>query len=176
MTSIAWGKMHKDATTVLEGDFLAVIEKATAAQSQNGNPCIKAVVKIVSGPYAGRSIPANFTLTDKSQGLFFANMKQLGLDTEFFMSIDGQGMEPVAAAIAGLSVEIKVEKRTWNGQERENIMQWKRVGNTGLPVSTAASLPSAAATLPSAAAAAAAAVAVSEPPAAPGEGDDNDPF
>lgn len=175
MASIAWGKMHKDATTVLEGDFLAEIEKAVAAQSQNGNPCIKAVVKIVAGPYAGRSIPANFTLTDKSQGLFFANMKQLGLDTEFFQSIDGQGMEPVAAAIAGLSVEIKVEKRAWNGQDRENITQWKRVGSTGLATATglptATSLPTAAATLPTAAA-----VAVSEPPAAPGEGDDGDPF
>lgn len=174
MSAIDWKTLRKDATTVLEGDFLAVIERASAGQSQNGNPMVKALVKITAGPYAGRTIPANFTLTDKSMGLFFQNMTQLGLDEAFFDSISGQGMEPVAAALTGLSVEIKVDKRQWNGQDRENISAWKRIGAGGLPVASglpaATSLPSAAATLPTAPA-----VTVSAPPVAPGE-DGGDPF
>lgn len=174
MSSINWKTLHKDATTVLEGDFLAVIEKATAGQSQNGNPCVKVVVKITAGPYTGRSIPANFTLTEKSLGLFFSNMNQLGLDEEFFAKIDGQGMEPIATALTGLSVEIKVDKRTWNGQERENISQWKRVGNSGLPV--ASGLP-AATSLPAASTIPAAVAVTSAPPVEPGaDGEEPDPF
>lgn len=171
MSTIAWGKLRKDATTVLEGEFLGVLDNMKAGKSQNGNDYVKGVVKITAGPYAGRSIPVNFTLTEKSMGLFFQNMADLGLGEEFFNGIDGQGMEPVAAALNGVTAEFTVEKRTWNGQDRENVTKWKRTGITGLSTSTASAIP-AATSLP---AAVPAASEIPAPPPAPGE-DDGDPF
>lgn len=178
MSSIAWGQLHKDATTVLEGEFLAVLENVKAAQSQNGNPCCKGVAKITAGPYAGRTIPVNFTLTDKSAGMFFANMNALGLDGEFFAKLEAQGlgMEAVAAALNGVTAEIVVEKRPWNGQDRENVKSWKRTSATGLPI--ASGIPTAVAVSVPAATPVAVALPAADsiaPPVAPGE-DDGDPF
>src|SRR5512146_1057428 len=71
------------------GEYLVVVDKAEAKQSQTGKDMIKVVFRVVAGPSANRTIFNNFVLSPESPnavGFFFRHMTAMGLDIEFFKS------------------------------------------------------------------------------------------
>lgn len=126
MGSIDWASLHKDATTVLEGEFPAVISKATAGTTTTGKPCIKLQVKIESGAYIGRTILHMFTISGDNpvaQNILFRDLATLGLGTAFFAQ--GPTTEGVAEALVGKRATIVLENRPYNGQDRESIKSFR---------------------------------------------------
>lgn len=128
MTEIAWGKVRKDATTVLTGEFPVVFTEVVSKSSSNGKPMLSCKLKITSGTYVGRILYHNFTVSVESQPamqMFFRHMEALGLGETFFDSIEGQGLAPVATALLGKEAVAVVESRPYQGVDRENITAWK---------------------------------------------------
>lgn len=137
MAQGSWKQLRENTTTVLEGDFPVEITKSIAATSSNGNPMIKVTAKVTAGPFAGRTLFGNFVVSDSQFGMknFFRHMEALGADSKFFDT--EPSMEAVAAQINGRQAIVTVTKREWNGEDRENITDWKKAG--GPFVSTAGS-------------------------------------
>jgi hypothetical protein len=131
--TINWSDLHKDATTVLTGDFPVVVTSATAAQSSTGKPMIKATLKIESGTFAGRSLFNNFNVTadnPSAMRIFFGQMSVLGLGTAFWNS--NPTLEQVADALVRRRAIVTVGSRQWQGTDREQIENWKpAVGGPG---------------------------------------------
>lgn len=125
-TEIDWASLHKDATTTLEGEFPIVVVKATAGQSQGGKPQIKATMKIESGPFANRQLFDNFTISAESSAamrIFFGQMSVFGLDGAFFAG--NPSLNDVAVALEGRRATAVVGVRQWNGQDREDVKEYK---------------------------------------------------
>lgn len=147
MSGIDWATLRKEATTTLEGDFAVVITDAKPGQSGNGKPMIKCTLTVEAGPYVGRKVYSNFTISPESQvalKMFFNAMTTLGLGEEFFA---GQpSVEAIAQALLGKRATVVLEGREWNGTMRENVKSWKApeggpVATVGVPM-VASSSPS----------------------------------
>lgn len=134
MSGIDWATMHKDAHTVLEGDFGIVVSEAKPGESSNKKPMIKCVLVIESGPYTGRKIYHNFTVSPESQiamQMFFRALKVLGVGESFFAQ--NPTTEGIAQAIIGKRAMVTLEPREWQGQARENVKSWKDATGSGVP-------------------------------------------
>ncbi len=125
-TEIDWASLHKDATTTLEGEFPVVVTKATAGQSQGGKPQIKITMKIESGPFVGRQLFDNMTVSAESSAamrIFFAQMAVFGLDGQFFAG--NPSMDEIARTLEHRRAVAVVGVRQWNGQDREDVKEYK---------------------------------------------------
>jgi len=134
MSGIDWAQLHKDAHTVLEGDFGIVISEAKPGESQNKKPMVKCTLVIESGPYTGRKIYHNFTISPESQiamQMFFRALKTLGLGESFFAQ--QPSVEGIAQALIGKRATVTLESREWQGQARENVKTWKDPVGAGVP-------------------------------------------
>jgi hypothetical protein len=123
-----WKDMHKDATTIIEGEFSLVIDTAEATKSQGGKDMIKCKVKVESGPYANRLIYHNFTISKESPAamrMFFSQMAILGLDAKWWGANADAPVSHVAATIAGRRFIGKVGSKVWQGAAREEIQEFK---------------------------------------------------
>ena len=129
MTEIDWASLHKDATTTLEGDFNVVIVEATATRTSGGDKdMIKWKAKIESGPYAGRPLWGNFTISPESPGamrMLFAHWAALGLDGSFFQGNPNASVAQIAQALQGRKAVATVGVRQWQGTDREEVKGWK---------------------------------------------------
>lgn len=137
MAGIDFNKLRKESTTVLEGDFPVVIVKAEAGQSSNGKPMIKTQLKIEAGPYAGRIIYNNFTISAESQialKMLFEALEVLGLGEAYFAT--NPELEQISSSLLGRRATVALEARVWNGVPRENVKTWKPAegGAAGLGV------------------------------------------
>lgn len=170
MAEYNWNQMRNDATTVLTGDFNAVFVKTESTQSSNGKPMIKCQLKIEAGPYVGRVIYHNFTVSVESpiaMKMFFLNLDVLGLGKEFFAG--NPSMPDIAAGLLGKRCTITLESRQHQGRDMENIKTFK-MPDTGLPSMVATAMPVA---VPVAVPVPTPVVTSTAPPVM---GDDNDPF
>lgn len=124
-----WASLHKDATTTLEGDFPVVIVETEAKKTANGDKdMIKYKAKIESGPYAGRPIWGNFTISPESPGamrILFAHWAVLGIDGAFFQANPQAPVALIAQAMVGRKATVTLGIRQWNGQDREEVQAWK---------------------------------------------------
>lgn len=128
MAEIDWASMHKEATTNIEGDFPVVIVEAKAAKTQNDKEMIRYKAKIESGPYAGRTLTGQFTISPESPvalRIFFQQMAVLGLDAAFWAANPNAPTEQVAKTLEGRRAVGVVGVRKWQGQDREGIEGWK---------------------------------------------------
>lgn len=132
-----WAALHKDATTTLTGDFAVVITEATAQKTSNGDKdMIKWKAKIETGPYAGRPLWGNFTISPESPGamrILFAHLAALGVDGAFFQTYPKATVAQIAQALQGRKAIATVGVRPWNGQDREEVQGWKKpeIGGAG---------------------------------------------
>jgi len=148
----------EDEVTVLEeGEYtLEVIRCAVRGQDKNA---LMPVYRVIGGPYAGKTVMAGqLTLTENSRSIFFRNLKGFGIEEAFIMQSAG-GLDDIAKALIGRVVKMKVQKRQWQGNDRNQFP----IG--GVMLVSLPSQPGA----PQAAAQQAAPVApqVAQPPAAP---------
>ncbi len=128
MAGKSWKDMHKDATTVIEGEFPLVVDTAEAAKSQGGKDMIKCKIKVESGVYANRVIYHNFTISPESPAamrMFFSQMAILGLNEKFWDKNADAPVEFVAQQIAGRRFTGKVGSKVWQGAAREEIQEFK---------------------------------------------------
>lgn len=133
MAEATWSQMHKDATTSLTGEFPVVfVDPCTGVKSGNGKDMVKWKAKIETGPYAGRPLWGNFTISPESpvaMRIFFSHMAILGFDQRFFAANDQLTGEQMVALIAqqlpGRKAIAEVGVRQWQGQDREEVQNWK---------------------------------------------------
>lgn len=143
-----WRDMRKNATTVLEGEFSVVIAKAEATKSSNDKDMIKCQLRIASGPFAGRVLFHNFTISPEVQFAmkrFFEDMDVLGMGDAWFEANPTAPMELIANNLVNKSAVVILENKPYNGQDREQVKKWvsSSGGGTGPSLSglTAAALP-----------------------------------
>lgn len=152
MADRTWSEMHKESTTTLEGDFPVIIVKADAAKSSNDKDMIKFQAKIESGPYAGRPLWGQFTISPESpvaMRIFFTHMAVLGIDAKFWEANPNAPMQQVADALLNRRAIATLGVRQWQGQDREEIQQWKPpLGGNAPAVGALGGLGSAAAATP----------------------------
>lgn len=127
MSTIDWNALKKTADDATKpappDDYTCEITKceATSAAS-SGNPMLKATMKIVDGPYAGKTVFNNFNLTLDhafAMSIFFRHMAAFGLTDEFFAQ--GPEMDQVAAALVGRRARVTLSIRQWQGQDRNQV-------------------------------------------------------
>lgn len=124
MAGIDFKQLRQDATTVIEGLFVATIIECTWKPNSKGNPMWKCKWQIQADQYTGRPIWNNMNLTPDSPAalkMFFGQMAVIGLGADFFDRNPSE--DEIANALIGRTAEIKVGKRTWNGADQEEIQE-----------------------------------------------------
>lgn len=113
-----------DYTPVPAGVYQAKIYSAEARKTNNGKDMIYAVLSIVGGPYDGRRLFNNFTISPESPAamkFFFQHMGAFGIDLGFF------AMKPSMPALAaelerrGVVATVEVGMKVWNNEDRNEI-------------------------------------------------------
>ena len=128
--TINWGQLMKESGGAAEplpnGDYDCKVTKAEAAKTSNGKLMFKLTFEVIAGPSTRRKIWGNQTVSPENPtalGIFFSQMKALGLDANFF------GAQPspdqVAAAMEGRFARVNVGQRTWQGQLRNEVKSIK---------------------------------------------------
>lgn len=129
------------------GPYDAVIEETEAKAASTGSPMIVAVFKVESGPYAGAKVWNNFVLTDKSAGIFMANMMSLGLTAEQIKTSvptpDLQGLGILAQMLIGARARITVTQKDWQGRMRNEITKIQAATGAAPPQAAAQAAPAA---------------------------------
>lgn len=133
MSTIDFNKLYDGAGKLIPEDWYDVVfVKATATESNNGKPMIKAMCKIENGPRKGSSLFTQFTVSAESQGalrIFFQQMTVFGMDGAFWSK--NPELEEVADRIAGKRASVQVEHRPWQGVDRESIKGLRASQATG---------------------------------------------
>jgi hypothetical protein len=141
--AIDFKSLRKQATTILEGDFTAVVVKTEHVVNASGKDQIKASFKITAGPYTGRTIPHTFTFSPDSPAalqMFFSQMDAFGMGDAFFSA--GPTWGQIANGMLGKQVEISLKGETWNGMTREKVKNVKpSSGGLGAGAGAAGALP-----------------------------------
>jgi hypothetical protein len=164
------------------GDYdFEVVEAEFVMSSQKQTPMIKAKLRCLVGPYAGKTINNNFVFSHDNPGalnIFFRHMSAFGLDENFFRQLGSGDLAPVAASMLGRRARITIGHRMWQGAAQNDVKAVKPiteglVGGGGIPGAPAMTGAMPAATAPPAPTYAAPAVpppppaAVTTPPPAP---------
>lgn len=140
MTVNDWGKARKTATTVLEGDFPAIVTEAVAGRSSDGaKDNIKVKLTITSGDYVNRKLFDTLTISPDSGGamaMFFKAMEAFGMGDAFFAKCPqgSAGVALMAATMQGKEVIITLKGEVYNGVNREKVKGYKPRGAGGVAV------------------------------------------
>ena len=105
-----------------DGDYDCAIESANSKTSSNGKLMFECKFTVTSGPHNNRKIWNNFVISPENPNalsFFFQHMNVLGLGQDFFAS--NPPPEHVAQALVGRTCRLKVGRRTWNGQIRNEV-------------------------------------------------------
>lgn len=177
MTVNNWGQARKTATTILEGDFPAVVTEAKAGKSSGDKEQLKLKLRITSGPYVGRTLFDTITISPESpvaMKMFFLTMDAFRLDDAFFSRLpDGAaGTAQIAIAMQGKEITVTLKKERYQEIDREKVKGYAAPTVGGI----AGALPGMAAPIALAAPVLAAPLTVTMPATAPpvftgGEGD-----
>lgn len=133
---INFGQLLQDSGGAFEpvpkGEYDLTVSSAEATKSTTDKVMFKVVYKIVGGPYNGRTIYNNITLTTDNPNalrMFFLNMKSMGLTEEFFAG--NPTPSQVADALVGRPCRATIDHREWQGQTRENVKSLKAAVGIG---------------------------------------------
>lgn len=153
MTQLNWNELLEAADSSGGGNYeplpdgvyeLKIIE-SDPAMSSTGKVMFKVKAEVQSGPHARRLVWDNIVISPenpKSMGIFFSQMGSLGLSREFF----GQqpGNEQIASAMKNRVFRGQIGKRTWNGQDRNEISRYMPMTSEAIasaPVTASAPAP-----------------------------------
>lgn len=124
--SINWGELMKQSGAASEplpiGKYSVIVTDCIAGQSSTQKLMYKLKLAVEGGPYNGRTLYNNITLTTDNPNalrMFFQNMKSLGLTDEFFAQNPSPSV--VADVIRGQRCVVTVEHRMYNGNMTENV-------------------------------------------------------
>lgn len=148
MSEIDWAALRKnadDATKPVPADWYdLVVEKAELKKAQTGSDMIVVQFKVDTGAQQGKTIFTNLVFSPEKAfalNIFFRNLEAMGIDANFFASLQQQGasveqsLATIASTIVGRNVRAEIGIRTWQGQERNEIknMSAPTTGPGGLP-------------------------------------------
>lgn len=125
MTQVDWSALKKvadDATKLIpDGEQPVEVTKAEATTSSNGNPMIKVNLKVVDGPFTGRSLFTQLTVSDSgfALGKFFEALDALGVNDQVLAA--GPTLAQIAAAIVGRRGTAVVDHSVYQGSERNGV-------------------------------------------------------
>lgn len=136
MASSSYKALHKEATTILTGDFNVVFTEVTPTKSSTDKSMFKYKAKVEDGPHQGHVFYGQITVSPESTGamrMFFGQMAALGADEAFFNSLpDDISQEQadglIAQKIEGARAQITVENRPYLGVDRESVKTIKAPG------------------------------------------------
>ena len=129
-----------------DNDYDAECIEATATTASTGKPMLKCKFRVTTGPHAKRQFFNQFVLSlDNPQALamFFRHMKAFGLDENYFTTLGGGSLAPVAQVLVGRQARFTLGHREWQGENRNDVKAVKPIpGNMvqpagGLPTSSA---------------------------------------
>ena len=133
-----------DFTPVPAGTYQVKIHSAEAQKTANAKDMIKAVFSIVGGPYDGRRLFNNFTISPESPAamkFFFQHMAAFGIDAGFF------SMKPSIAAVAAelerrqVIANVVVGMKVWNNEDRNEVKSITALAGTTPPPQQPAAQP-----------------------------------
>lgn len=140
MSTFSWKNLKKqadDASRPLPKDWYDLqVSKAEVRQAGTGSLMISARLKVTSGPYANRPLFTNFVLSADNPialAIFFRNLAAFGLDDAFFETLTGPeddpsvGLQTVANNLVDRVARGEVGIRTYQGTERNEVLQFARV-------------------------------------------------
>jgi hypothetical protein len=124
-----WGQLVATAKAATfealpNGDYQVECVSADATHSSTGKPMIKVKFKVTEGPHANRTILSQLTLSPDNEtalSIFFRQMKAFGLGEDFFARVPAGQLGPVASAMVGRRVTVKLTQREWQGEMRNNV-------------------------------------------------------
>lgn len=127
---VNFGQLLKDAggsfQPLPKGEYDAIVATSEAKESSTGKLMFALTYKIVGGPYNGRTVYNNVTLTvDNPNALrmFFLNMKAMGLDEAFFSQSPAPSV--VAQALLDKPCKLVIDHRPYQGEMRESVKSIK---------------------------------------------------
>jgi hypothetical protein len=134
-----------EQAAILEpGDYTLEVTRCTV---RNDNALFP-IFKVIGGPDAGKTAMLGpLSLTEKAANIFFRNLKGLGVEPDFFTQYATvpDALKAAAEAIKGRIVEIQVEKREWNGEDRNSFKPGRvKLVSMGRADGTPAGIPQAA--------------------------------
>src|SRR4051812_6195256 len=126
MTVIDWASLYTQAEEASrplpDGPYPVEVEKATAKDSNAGNPMISLELRIWDGPGTGRKLFTQLTLSkDNPTALmfFFRNLGALGVDSTILGT--QPSMEQLATMLVGRKATANVNTRPYQGVDRNNV-------------------------------------------------------
>ena len=146
------------------GVYPVEVIKAEAKQASTGREMINVQLRIVDGPSKGRMHFNNFVWVpenDKAVQMFFVNMREFGLDKEYFRT--NPTFEQLANEMLNRRVMVEIEHTEYNGNTREQVKRIKKIdgyenpapgqggnANQGVPSVASPAAPAAPASAPTA--------------------------
>lgn len=125
MTELDWNALQKEAASaglLPDGAYNAVVVEATAVTSSTGKPMIKTKLRVVDGPQKDKPIWTQFVISPESPvalRIFFQHMAAMGLTSDFFAT--QPSTDAVAKALLNRQAVLELGKRTWQGQDRNEV-------------------------------------------------------
>ena len=146
MTTIDWKSLRQtaeDSARPLPPDWYDVVcDKAEATVASTGSDMLKVTLRVTGGPHDGRPLWTNFVLTPDNGfalNIFFRNVQAFGVDPAIVAPAGS--LAEVALALIGRTARAQVGVRTWQGQERNEIVNVVPSGTAQVPVPGAGSGP-----------------------------------
>lgn len=129
MTDIDWASLQQQAKDILipDGEYAAIVTQSTATNSSTGKPMIKLEFAIVDGPFHGRKLFSQLTLSAENPFAlqrWFGNLAAFGLDHNYF-SNSKPSLETLARELLNRGVVVTVGRHEYNGSERNNITNFQ---------------------------------------------------
>ena len=116
------------------GDYPLIVEKSETKQSQKGNLYFMLTCVVIDGPYKGRKLWHNITVTHDNPtalGFFFRSMTALGIDRTWFGSNPSDDL--VAQTMVNRSFIGQVVISPYNGEDRNSIKTMKPMTASATP-------------------------------------------
>jgi hypothetical protein len=136
MASSSYKALHKQATTLITGEFNVRVKKVEPTKNSKQNSMFKMQWVVEDGPHQGHTFYSNINVSPDSSAamrMFFGHMAILGADEAFFTSLPDdltqeQQDDLIAQKIDGARAVIEVGNRPWQGVDREDVKAIKKPG------------------------------------------------
>lgn len=161
MQSMDWNGLIKQAESAGGGDpippadYPVTVASCEAKTTSTGKPMLKVKAKVIGGPYDGRVLWNNITLSvenDNAVAIFMRHMAAFGLDKTYFAQ--QPSFEQVAQALLNRQALWSVKMGEYKGQKKNEVDDIKPflgasvVPPTAAPVAPPSAVPPAPAPVP----------------------------
>lgn len=135
-----WGDLINKAESAGGGDpipandYTVVVASAEAKSSSTGKPMLKVKARVQGGPFDGRVLWTNMTLSvenDNAVAIFMRQLGSFGLGKEYFAQ--NPSFEQVAQALVGRSAVFVVKVGTYQGRPKNDVDDVKPGSPGGVP-------------------------------------------